>query len=201
MMPYSVEKFQSTLPARGATRINRVVRASDVISIHAPRTGSDAEHQCDLAYRRLFQSTLPARGATYHPGRKKSRFCISIHAPRTGSDREFTDRADGAVKFQSTLPARGATHLPWQQPHCADDFNPRSPHGERHLWASICPLRTYFNPRSPHGERRHYYHTDNAGKHFNPRSPHGERLALLIILPQDLQFQSTLPARGATLPV
>ena len=33
--------FQSTLPARGATRVNRVIRAGYVISIHAPRTGSD----------------------------------------------------------------------------------------------------------------------------------------------------------------
>ena len=37
--------------------------------------------------------------------------------------------------------------------------------------------------------------------HFNPRSPHGERLKRGCILPCSIiQFQSTLPARGATVP-
>ena len=35
-----------------------------------------------------------------------------------------------------------------------EDFNPRSPHGERPLPPSPIPLSaTHFNPRSPHGER------------------------------------------------
>ena len=57
-----------------------------------------------------------------------------------------------------------------------------------------------FNPRSPHGERlfrifRYYI----ALLYFNPRSPHGERLkkVLLSSLAADV-FQSTLPAWGAT---
>ena len=36
-----VNSFQSTLPARGATRYHFFRRLSNVISIHAPRTGSD----------------------------------------------------------------------------------------------------------------------------------------------------------------
>ena len=55
------------------------------ISIHAPRTGSDAD--AVLLEKRLG---------------------ISIHAPRTGSDGNLR-RADSALLFQSTLPARGAT--------------------------------------------------------------------------------------------
>ena len=57
-----------------------------MISIHAPRTGSDGADELEDAGGLVFQSTLPARGAT------------------------------GALKyviehkiFQSTLPARGAT--------------------------------------------------------------------------------------------
>ena len=58
-------KFQSTLPARGATKRKGRVLQYFLISIHAPRTGSDAitfeAILCDFP----FQSTLPARGATY----------------------------------------------------------------------------------------------------------------------------------------
>ena len=57
------EKFQSTLPARGATR------KSSYICI------------CGR-----FQSTLPARGATIGAGTIVRPLTISIHAPRTGSD-------------------------------------------------------------------------------------------------------------------
>ena len=55
---------------------------------------------------------------------------ISIHAPRTGSD--------GYQK---------AGHDP------AENFNPRSPHGERQYIATFPPCIEDFNPRSPHGER------------------------------------------------
>ena len=55
--------FQSTLPARGATVRAGSKEALEEISIHAPRTGSDA--QC---------------------GRTADDVAISIHAPRTGSD-------------------------------------------------------------------------------------------------------------------
>ena len=36
----------------------------DVISIHAPRTGSDGDVYQTNVKRVIFQSTLPARGAT-----------------------------------------------------------------------------------------------------------------------------------------
>ena len=60
--------------------------AKELISIHAPRTGSD-----------FFDDDFPALRA------------ISIHAPRTGSDLSANLSANTAWKFQSTLPARGAT--------------------------------------------------------------------------------------------
>ena len=55
--------FQSTLPARGATQRTRQASAVLMISIHAPRTGSD------------YVDEKTGQLAT-----------ISIHAPRTGSD-------------------------------------------------------------------------------------------------------------------
>ena len=61
-------------------------------------------------------------------------------------------------------------------PRRAGHFNPRSPHGERPVRLSY-PRRTgYFNPRSPHGER-HHKDGRTTGR---------------------LEFQPTLPARGAT---
>ena len=55
--------FQSTLPVRGATKINMA-----------------------LAYKGIFQSTLPVRGATRIQRDKMQLTTISIHAPREGSD-------------------------------------------------------------------------------------------------------------------
>ncbi len=56
--------FQSTLPARGATRAGLLF------------------HVVVLS----FQSTLPARGATEQIAAAGTETVISIHAPRTGSD-------------------------------------------------------------------------------------------------------------------
>ena len=83
------EPFQSTLPARGATRRER------------PKTAT-----------KRFQSTLPARGATDVLAQLLTYQPISIHAPRTGSDKVILIVWACASLFQSTLPARGATRIP-----------------------------------------------------------------------------------------
>ena len=81
-----------------------------MISIHAPRTGSDPFPEILLALRLSFQSTLPARGATEKlPNQAGHSPAISIHAPRTGSDGALCVEQSVGVTFQSTLPARGAT--------------------------------------------------------------------------------------------
>ena len=59
---------------------------TDVISIHAPREGSDVARPGDGSFVIQFQSTLPVRGATI-AGQEGSVYqSISIHAPREGSD-------------------------------------------------------------------------------------------------------------------
>ena len=58
-------KFQSTLPAGGATGIKiDAPQLSRMISIHAPRGGSDQRFVPRSGHSLLFQSTLPAGGAT-----------------------------------------------------------------------------------------------------------------------------------------
>ena len=110
-----------------------------------------------------------------------------------------------------------------RSPFSRIDFNPRSPHGERraswlsayaHSGISIHAPRTGsdhyspisntttmdFNPRSPHGERRWHF-LRRFARHGNisihaPRT--GSDLGQPVREPQRKQFQSTLPARGAT---
>ena len=127
-------EFQSTLPARGATRTD-YDRLPDVfkISIHAPCTGSDTSRRITSSswnnfnprslhgerpvwtdkffYVRAFQSTLPARGATSVAHDAVRRKIISIHAPCTGSDWFGIPFTTDHCLFQSTLPARGATRI------------------------------------------------------------------------------------------
>ena len=102
-----------------------------MISIHAPRAGSD-----------------PGMGTAGDFG------IISIHAPRAGSDdhmrcngtipTNFNPRSPcgerrvnlpqpftAAIQFQSTLPVRGATFSVDCSANTSGNFNPRSPCGER----------------------------------------------------------------------
>ena len=125
-----------------------------------------------------FQSTLPARGATIGLYYNVSLDPISIHAPRTGSDER--------------LLAQKAT---------SGHFNPRSPHGERRRFGGSFAQPRDFNPRSPHGERRQRGIMRLAKQDFNPRSPHGERQRQRQHIQRQRRFQSTLPARGATVKV
>ena len=85
----TTETFQSTLPARGATFLLPIFQHTTIISIHAPREGSDYGFTSNFILDFTFQSTLPARGAT---------LC------------GFLGFLCGFL-FQSTLPARGATRI------------------------------------------------------------------------------------------
>ena len=104
-------------------------------------------------FRVLFQSTLPLRGATGSHNSLHSVSYISIHAPLAGSDDPHGDSLSGV-----------------------QDFNPRSPCGERQ--SSSLSFSNLAN--------------------FNPRSPCGERLLTSLSPNSRSGFQSTLPLRGAT---
>ena len=101
--------FQSTLPARGATATGTVYQPGYfLISIHAPRTGSDASTQERFASRAVISIHAPRTGSDISFFRSSPSVDISIHAPRTGSDKGDVVGRDILI-FQSTLPARGAT--------------------------------------------------------------------------------------------
>ena len=171
-----------------------------MISIHAPRTGSDkADKPIQMVVPR-FQSTLPARGATHamflpHTGRHY----FNPRSPH--GERRPPPKKERRTKtiFQSTLPARGATCCPKSKNLESPDFNPRSPHGERRKLLPNTAYNGHFNPRSPHGERR--FHNVNALRlcQFQSTLPARGATQSLQFLVVSLLFQSTLPARGATI--
>ena len=106
-----VERFLSTLPARGATVSQQVRRMDRDISIHAPREGSDRRIRRDGRQPSQFLSTLPARGATHV--HRDLRFVrdISIHAPREGSDRLAFLRLRKAARISIHAPREGSDFL------------------------------------------------------------------------------------------
>ena len=98
----------------------------DIISIHAPRMGSDKFLHVHL-YPWQFQSTLPGWGATLEDLGYPISDEISIHAPRMGSDGTACCRVSADC-----------------------NFNPRSPDGER-LDQTL--HKTIFFPISIHAPR------------------------------------------------
>ena len=131
-------KFQSTLPARGATEpesCGRCIRGYfNPRSPHGERRNADPLHPGDVE----FQSTLPARGATRHGFQLPRTLAFQSTLPARGATNAFSNYWDSTRKFQSTLPARGATSTASDTAHASTHFNPRSPHGERR-GAEVCP--------------------------------------------------------------
>ena len=128
--------FQSTLPARGATRRASGETSNGAISIHAPRTGSDRP-PVGVVRGQEISIHAPRTGSDGHTPPEVPQTLISIHAPRTGSD------------MSTSLYGVIGTH-----------FNPRSPHGERPTHPAGRNGRSgNFNPRSPHGERLDFCRT------------------------------------------
>ena len=128
---YQYNKFQSTLPLRGATQIITIYTSQEKISIHTPLAGSDPSQSPASGYDRISihtplagsdspsASTAPIRQYfnPHSPCGERLRVCcaqsecrsISIHTPLAGSDRTMTPIRPLARLFQSTLPLRGAT--------------------------------------------------------------------------------------------
>ena len=152
--------FQSTLPVRGATSLPPA----------ATVPGRDFNPRSPCGERQVFHRFFCAF------------YTISIHAPRAGSDRHCPSRNAVNLSFQSTLPVRGATTAEHPAPLSIDDFNPRSPCGERQSaqksraeivqFQSTLPVRGATNERFI-SCRRH--------RNFNPRSPCGERLTTWLL--------------------
>ena len=102
---------------------------------------------------------------------------ISIHAPRTGSDSAIESAIDAAK-----------------------DFNPRSPHGER--LALCCDLRhnkkiSIHAPRTGSDQEAFDAYKQQVISIHAPRT--GSDFVPTVDSAVEEVFQSTLPARGATI--
>ena len=189
-----------------------------LISIHAPRVGSDLPSSPQRQGRRGFQSTLPVWGAAW-----------TLHSQLCQIVTNFNPRSPCGER-----PRRRST---W---YLNIYFNPRSPCGERHksppmqirhgafqstlpVWGATLFLFFFFlraaisihaprvgsdwvkpidftpdlnfNPRSPCGERLCRDSTLYSGRaYFNPRSPCGERLrSLSLTHPRSVNFNPRSP--------
>ena len=112
----------------------------------------------DSVARALFQSTLPTWGETCNR---------RIVPPIRGG-------------FQSTLPTWGETSTVMLSAIAHRDFNPLSPHGERHGIVFAVYYGDGISIHSPHMGRDTRRAAGGAGGcYFNPLSPHGERLLMV----------------------
>ena len=153
-------------------------------------------YDCQTGFTK-FQSTLPAWGATHH---SISRFIYNDFNPRSPQgERRNQEPVDiVTITFQSTLPAWGATRGGKRDWRCYRHFNPRSPQGERQASGKSPVTRTLFQSTLPAGGATLGYAYILPFKQFQSTLPAGGatnemRVAVLVIL-----FQSTLPAGGAT---
>ena len=168
--------FQSTLPAGGATSLE------DYFGLP---TG-------------VFQSTLPAGGATKNHQNQEYEIQISIHAPRRGSD--FVPyRLLWRHWISIHAPRRGSDRRQECKYHSLQDFNPRSPQGERLF---DCHLVNPPHAISIHAPRRGSDPGAIAtgyGQKFQSTLPAGGATPHAASSKTFFLFQSTLPAGGATI--
>ena len=168
--------FQSTLPAGGATSLE------DYFGLP---TG-------------VFQSTLPAGGATKNHQNQEYEIQISIHAPRRGSD--FVPyRLLWRHWISIHAPRRGSDRRQECKYHSLQDFNPRSPQGERRKRRFLTRQKPVFQSTLPAGGATLLpgsgWEVEAISIHA-PRRGSDKRESAYIL--KDVGFQSTLPAGGAT---
>ena len=147
-----------------------------MISIHAPREGSD---------RGSFLRWSPC--GYFYP-----------RSPR-GERRLALGVSTVLSSFLSTLPARGATNLPQRPGEIRRDFYPRSPRGERRGSLIMCACDTVFLSTLPaRGATSSFTRRRTVDCEFLSTLPARGATRAPAWWPLSTKFLSTLPARGAT---
>ena len=192
--------FQPTLPVRGATDATFRDNVLTIISTHAPRAGSDPYKRIGYAAIRInFNPRSPCGERRATTRRCHKNLSISTHAPRAGSDSCCFTINDIAHSISTHAPRAGSDsgmRFP-HPPPC--HFNPRSPCGERPCPFFIIKFRHRISTHAPRaGSDPWPRPPPSRSPYFNPRSPCGERLRPDVLHVTSIQFQPTLPVRGAT---
>ena len=190
--------FLSTLPARGATGRLKHLDVIQVISIHAPREGSDQrlsfrrgkgvdfyprsprgerpEISEKVKQKKAFLSTLPARGATIGPVHRGDCMKISIHAPREGSDVRATVTTSQNKNISIHAPREGSDSPISVSSTAKNYFYPRSPRGERPVGHNHRHRNLTISIHAPReGSDLGFIWLVRSSCNFYPRSPRGER--------------------------
>ena len=126
------QKFQSTLPARGATKPFASMHGRWLISIHAPCTGSDTAHTTSISGLNDFnpRSLHGERRDADTPAAITRHFNPrSLHGERHSLKR-MADKGD-AISIHA--PCTGSDAVEVGKGYQTINFNPRSLHGERLL--------------------------------------------------------------------
>ncbi len=168
----------------------------------------------------VFQSTRPARGATPNPRSQIDRHGVSIHAPRAGRDAVFPPERNRDDRFNPRAP-RGARPMAEREAKRADAFQSTRPARGATKVNVLGVLQSMFQSTRPARgatqrpvglavEFKVSIHAPRAGRDprvdgtadeqtsFNPRAPRGARHYHVTMFNDNAGFQSTRPARGAT---
>ena len=135
----------------------------DLISTHAPRTGSDSISKLDARPEGI-STHAPRTGSDFRRKPFPRIRGISTHAPRTGSDSR-SRRNESSSPISTHAPRTGSDKLnPVDSHKSFYDFNPRSPHGERLIgedgtddverFQPTLPARGATSPAVPAAPRR-----------------------------------------------
>ncbi len=169
-----------------------------MVSIHAPRVGSDGGVRVQNVRIRCFNPRSPCGERLKYPPLFFQPNCFNPRSP-CGERLGVPPRRHFDMPFQSTLPVWGATHGTADFEVTEDGFNPRSPCGERHSKYDCGRKPDSFNPRSPCGERHAVIVPTVMVRVVSIHAPRvGSDICLSDGGPASQPFQSTLPVWGAT---
>ena len=174
--PRQSTDFNPRPPRGGRRQIKKEGSRTAAISIHAPREGGDRSPAHPDGQKRDFNPRPPRGGRRRHICSAMSYSRFQSTPPARGATRHPLAATRGNFLFQSTPPARGATTT---RP-VSDIARRISIHAPREGGDNL--LSTQLIKESD----------------FNPRPPRGGRLLFVSLSTSLLRFQSTPPARGAT---
>ena len=91
LLALTASAFQSTLPARGATHVFRVIGNAERFQSTLPARGATQSASASSPSLRDFNPRSPHGERPDDVVREAMDYVISIHAPRTGSDSVTSD--------------------------------------------------------------------------------------------------------------
>ena len=144
-----------------------------------------------------FQSTLPAWGATRRARHFGRRRYISIHAPRVGSD-DGGGAREAALQISIHAPRVGSDPGIMEPRRNGQNFNPRSPRGERLRRNIDDALPVTFQSTLPAWGATTARCAEYGVDRFQSTLPAWGATSSTFIMCVPPSFQSTLPAWGAT---